>query len=246
MLTVGQNPSLDHIDELNYPTYCLAGSLWYENNAKKILVKTRIINLTKPKDVDLSIVKNLKGIVGCRDSFTYTTCQNNNINALYTGCPTLFLENDMQDQSEEHVLFSFGRNNLYKQIYYASQISKKHKIIGIVHEKGDYEKILAAGWKFPLIDYRDDIELYLSYFKTAKYVISGRLHGLLPALAFGRECFYFGTNDTRTTILNDLGIQINDFSDIPIFESKSQKILNKNILNYFHTNLTKVADSIFL
>lgn len=246
MLTPGQNASLSHISKLNYPSFCLAGSLWYENKEKKILIKTRVVNLSKSKAVDISIVQNLKGIVGCRDSFTYTTCQNNNIKSLYTGCPTLFLENDIQDKSEDHVLFSFGRNNLYKQIYYASQIAKSHKIIGIVHEKGDFEKVLAAGWKFPLIDYRGDIELYLSYFKTAEYVISGRLHGILPSLAYGKKCMYFGTSDTRTSILNDLGIQVNEYSEIPMFESKSQTILNKNILNYFKNNLTKVADSIFL
>jgi|SRR5690554_3095346 len=245
MITPGQNKSLDNIKELNYNTYCFAGSLWYPTKEKSFLIKTRVIKIGKDSiKPDLSIVKELKGIIGCRDIFTYQVLKNAGLDALYTGCPTLFLDKTgVEDQ--DYVLFSFGRKNFHKQVYYASKIAKKHKVIGIVHETNDAKRVKAAGWKLPLIDYLDDIELYLSYFKKAKYVVSGRLHGVLPALAYDKKSFYFGTNDSRTTILDHLGLKVHKYSEIPQFETKSNKIQNMEVLDYFKSNMTKVAQSIF-
>jgi hypothetical protein len=245
MITPGQNKSLDEIGNLNFRSFCLAGSLWYPIREWKILVKTRPITIyRKEAKIDLSIVNKLSGIVGCRDIFTYQTVKTAGLNALYTGCPTLFLENSgVSDQG--YVLFSFGRHNYHKQVHYGSKIAQKHHVIGIVHEVGEFERVKAAGWKLPLIDYFGNIELYLSYFKNATYVVTGRLHGLLPALAYGKKSFYYGTNDTRTTIINHLGLNIFPYSKIPSFLEHVSIIKNPSILEYFRGNMEAVAESIF-
>ncbi len=245
MLTPGQNKALDHIDSSNYKAYCLAGSLWYPQKSKDFILRTRIISFGKNPTPNLNIVNSLSGIIGSRDRFTYEMLKKNNINTLYAGCPTLFLKPDNINNDGDYVLFSFGRANFHKQVYYASKLAENHKVIGIVHEKGRKEMVKAAGWKFPVITYNGDIELYLSYFKNATYVVSGRLHGALPALAYNKKTFYFGTDDTRLSILDDLGIKIHKYSEIPDFEKKSTRIENPEILNYFKSNMTAVADSIF-
>ncbi len=244
MLTPGQNKALDHLDKIKGNSYCLAGSLWYPKKSKDFIVRTRIISIGKDPSPDFSIVNKLSGIIGSRDRFTFEILKKNGLNTLYTGCPTLFLDTKNVHEGD-YVLFSFGRVNFHKQVYYANKIAKNHKVIGIVHEKGRKEMVKAAGWKLPIVSYNGDMELYLSYFKNAKYVVTGRLHGVLPALAYGKKSFYFGTNDTRLSILDDLGIIINTYSDIPNFEKRSQLLENKQVLSYFKNNMTLVADSIF-
>lgn len=246
MITPGQNKSLNNISNLNYKSYCLAGSLWYNNRERNILVKSKVINIGKKGHPDLSIVKNLSGTIGCRDNFTFKTLRKNNLNSLYTGCPTLFLDSTFGVEEKDYVLFSFGRGDFHKQVYYGSKIAKKYKVIGIVHEKGDDKRVKAAGWKQPVIDFQNDIELYLSYFKKASFVVSGRLHGVLPALAYNKKSFYFGTDDTRTSILHDLGVRIHKYSDIPNFENLATKIQNHETLDFFRRNMETVANEIFM
>jgi hypothetical protein len=245
MITPGQNKSLDRLGSLDYDSFCFAGSLWYPNSKKSFLIKKRIFTFWENSATpDLSIVKNLKGIIGCRDIFTYNFLIKNGMNALYTGCPTLFLEKQ-GIEDHDYVLFSFGRHDFHKQVYYGKRLAKKHFVIGIVHEIKDAEIAKSAGWDLPLIDYFGDIDLYLSYFKNARFVVSGRLHGILPALAYGKKSFYFGTNDSRTTILHHLGIKIHKYSEIPDFIKKSSTIKNPSIIDFFQDNMKIVAESIF-
>ncbi|MNL18570.1 Polysaccharide pyruvyl transferase [compost metagenome] len=142
-------------------------------------------------------------------------------------------------------MFSFGRGNYYKQVSIGNSISKKHRVIGICHEDGDMERLLAAGWKNPIVTFHNDIELYLSYFKNASYIISGRLHGILPSIAFGKKCMYFGTDDTRTTILHDIGVPIYKLNDLKNFKDLCCVFENQNLFDFFKSNMVKVAHSIF-
>lgn len=244
MLTPGENSSLNKIDKVNYKSFCLAGSLWYSQVDKFFLFKKRLLKYKKGITPDLSIVKNLSGIVGCRDSFTYDVLTSNGINSLYTGCPTLFLDNS-NVVDNNYVLFSFGRGDYYRQVSVGNKIGKNTPLIGIVHEEGDAKRLLAAGWKYPIVDFNGDIELYLSYFKNASYVISGRLHGILPSIAFGKKCMYFGTNDTRTTILNDIGVPIYSLGDVKKFSTLCRVYNNSDLISFFKKNMKIVADSIF-
>lgn len=244
MLTPGENASLNQISKVDYNSFCLAGSLWYPRIDKYFLFKKRLLKYKKGMTPDLSIVQNLSGIIGSRDSFTYNILKSNGMSTLYTGCPTLFLECSKINDND-YVLFSFGRGDYYRQVSLANRIGKKSAIIGISHEEGDAKRLLAAGWKYPIIDFNGDVELYLSYFKNASYVISGRLHGILPSIAYGKKCMYFGTKDTRTTILNDLGVPIYNLSDVKNFKDLCRVYTNQDLINFFKTNMISVAHSIF-
>jgi len=244
MLTPGENISLSNIGSTNYKAFCLAGSLWYSQIDKYLLIKQRLFTYKKGIKPNLSIARNLSGIIGSRDSFTYKTLKSNGLNTLYTGCPTLFLDNS-DTMDNDYVLFSFGRGDYYKQVIAGNRIGKKTAIIGIAHEEGDAKRLVAAGWKYPIIDFNGDVELYLSYFKNASYIISGRLHGILPSIAFGKKCMYFGTNDTRTTILNDIGVPIYNLNDLRKFKDLCRVYNNPDLINYFKKNMQKTAHSIF-
>ncbi|MDY6993845.1 MAG: hypothetical protein SVR94_14755, partial [Pseudomonadota bacterium] len=91
MITPGQNKSLNLLKDLDYQSYCLAGSLWYPNSQRKFLIKSRLLSWGKKNKPDLSIVKQLSGVIGSRDRYTFNTLKNAGLKTLYTGCPTLLL-----------------------------------------------------------------------------------------------------------------------------------------------------------
>ncbi|MBB5350828.1 hypothetical protein HNR46_001062 [Haloferula luteola] len=243
-LTVGQHKALNLIDAEKVRSYCIAGSLWYKKFSPGILLRHRIIG-RKGVDPDMSIVDKLSGIVGCRDSFTYRFLKQKGISCTYTGCPTLFISDFKEENSNGYVLFSFGRDKFYRQVWYGNQLKKMgHNVVGIVHERRDYERARAAGWKLPLIEFNDDVQLYLSYFKNAEFVVTGRLHGALPSFSFGKKVFYFGTNDTRTSILGDLGVTIFEHHEIPKMAKLAGKIQNSRALDMFQENTARVMEVI--
>jgi hypothetical protein len=239
MITAGQNPGLKNIDALGCPVYCLAGSIWMPLPHPGYLLRSRVFRWGGERAADLSIVRKMAQPVGARDRFTYSLLKNAGIQTLYVGCPTLLLSDD--DVADDgYVLMSLGRGYTRTQTYFAHMLSRKHTIVGIVHETNDYARFLAAGWKLPLVQYQGNIDLYLSYFKRASVVITGRLHGALPAIAFGKRIFYYGTRDSRTTILDDLGVPIHRYWQLATAVQRASNGHNRHLLSYFKSNMDKL------
>jgi len=241
MITVGQNPGLNRIEELGCPVYGLALSLWASLPRPGVLFRKRIVFASQAAPPDLTIARKLRQPIGARDSYTYRVLRMNGMDTYYAGCPTLFLPADGVCD-DGYVLMSLGRGRVRTQTYAAHRLARRHTVIGIVHEEGDYERFRAAGWKLPLVTYEGDTELYLSYFKRASVVISGRLHGALPALAFGKRLFYFGTRDSRTTILDDLGVRIHGYHELAGAIENASSDFNRYLLQYFRANMEKGLD----
>lgn len=234
MITTGQNPGLEFLSEMRCPIYCLAGSLWQRLDYPGLLLRHRILFKEKRK-IDLKIARMMTTPIGARDRFTYERLMENGIEAIYTGCPTLFLSaRDVGDDG--YVLFSFGREHLRRQVRAVNRLARKAPVIGLIHERGDAERIRAAGANIPLVDFMGDLQLYLSYLKRASCVITGRLHGLLPSIAFGKRVFYFGTKDTRTTILDDLGIHVHELGEIGDASEYASAAHNRAMIDYFKIN----------
>lgn len=246
MYTNGQNKILNNIDN-RFIIKGLAGSIWsndFFDHKKNYFGK--ILNTSKNAKADLTIVKKMTGNVGCRDSFTFKQLVKNNIQARYVGCPTLFLdESDIKynNHNDDYCLFSFSRENIKEQVKVARQLSKKYRIVGICHEIKDYNIIKSLGWNFPLVDYDGDIQKYLSYFLNAEIVITGRLHGLLPSIAFNKKIIYFGNDDSRTTILDDIMVTKFKLSNV---ENVKPQLINKNIIyDIFSDNMVLQINEMF-
>ena len=214
MITAGAQPGLESISEFPWPTYCLAGAVWTGAGRPGVLVRRRILFRKDLSEPDLRIVNQLKDPVGARDPFTFDTLHRHDIETLYTGCPTILGLPADNCSDDGYVLFSFGRRRLRKQAREADGLRRRRPVVGIVHEEGVSDRLRAAGWRGPIVEYTGDIELYLSYFRRASMVVTGRLHGALPGLRYGKPVFYFGTRDTRTSLLNDLGVPIYDYDGI--------------------------------
>lgn len=243
LLTAGQSQGLRSLSELNIPIYCLAGNIWAPQKPYGFLLRTRVLRFRQPPEPDLGIVRLCRQPVGCRDPYTYDQITRAGIQAIYMGCPTLLLPND-DTGNDGFVLFSFGRHHLRTQVRYGRQLSHDANVIGICHQKNDYDRIRAAGWRLPLVDYHGDLDMYLSYFKRASVVITGRLHGALPALAYGKRVFYFGTNDSRTTILDDLGVPIHPYRAIPHGVALASSAINGGVVDYYKKSWQGMLDLI--
>jgi hypothetical protein len=245
LLTPGQAPGVETLRRLRIPVHCLAGNLWEPGPAKGILLRKRILRFRSPSLPDLSVVRMCTPPVGCRDPQTFSRITSAGIAARYTGCPTLLLppENIADDG---FVLFSFGRHRIRTQVRYGqSLLHHSLPVIGICHEIGDYERIRAAGWKLPLVTFRDDLNLYLSYFQRAHIVVTGRLHGALPSLAYGKKVFYFGTTDSRTSLLDDLGVPVYRYADIPFALKLANSGFNHELLRKFAKEWAEMLSGIF-
>lgn len=238
MYTNGQNKTLNTIDN-KFEIRGFSGSIW-ENKFydKKLNYFGKVFNTKHNAIVDLEIVNKISGVVGCRDNFTYKQLLKNNIKARYVGCPTLFLdEADLcyKNHCDDYCLFSFSRENVREQISVARELSKKYRIVGICHEIKDFNIIKSLGWNFPLVDYEGDLHKYLSYFLNAAFVVTGRLHGLLPSIAFSKKVIYFGNDDSRTTILDDILVEKVKLQDVTRL---MPRLINKEIIyDLFYENM---------
>ncbi len=212
MITDGDNPTLSGIYRVNYPTYCLAGAVW-GREPRSLTIGGLRLRLGRRSRPTLGIARQLSGTVGARDPFTKQLLDDAKIRALYVGCPTLLLPpTDVSDGG--YVLLSFGRGATAAQAHYGARLAKRANVVAVCHEIGDYDRFRAAGWRLPLEQYNGDLQAYLGLFKNASAVVTGRLHGVLPAMAFNKHVMYFGTRDTRTTILDDLGVRVWNYRDI--------------------------------
>lgn len=234
-LTVGERPALERLRELPHPAYCLSGCLWQKNPEPGFLLRTRVLHRKQPAPVDLSVVRLLQPPIGARDPHTFQLLQRAGIEVIYTGCATLLLPAEGVGD-DGYVLFSLGRGRVREQTQAARFLAREHPVIGLCHEIGDEARYRAAGWELPLVNWRGDVELYLSYFKRASVVVTGRLHGALPALAYGKRVFYFGTRDTRTTILDDLGVPIHDWSELASAVRRASSACNRSLPAFYLEN----------
>jgi hypothetical protein len=54
--------------------------------------------------------------------------------------------------------------------------------------------------------------------------------------------FYFGTRDSRTTILDDLGVRIHGYHELGGAIENASSGFNRYLLEYFRTNMDKWLD----
>jgi hypothetical protein len=243
-LTAGACPALDRVGELPFPTYCMSGNVWQRPEASGILIRTRVIRPGgRAPAPDLRVARAMANPVGARDPFTYALLSRNGIEALYTGCATLMLPADGV-ADDGYVLMSFGRGFVRTQTRAGHALARRHHVIGICHEDGDEERYRAAGWRPPLVTYRGDVEMYLSYFKRASLVVTGRLHGALPALAYGKKVFCYGTRDSRTTLLDDLGVPIHSYAEVGAAPQRASAAFNRGLVEVFDRNWDRLCDAI--
>ena len=150
--------------------------------------------------------------IGTRDPVSTNFLKENNVPCEFIGCPTLFSGNahKIKLNNSNKIIFIFGLNNVHQQIRLFNLLRKKYEVKIIVQEEKqlDFIKNLDANYA------KYSPEILIKELEESKLLVTGRLHGALPAIACGVPVFFIQTiPDIRFSLLEYLNIRINQIDD---------------------------------
>jgi hypothetical protein len=243
-LSITENPGLLRV---NKPILPFAACLWKKTHMKKrtILLKN-IVSLVSSRslwskkfqeDLNLGIVNKSIQPIGCRDSWTYNFLSQQGYQVEYVGCPVLFL-NDQEDIKDNgYVAVSLPRRNSSWFLKTVMKNFPKTQVKVLIHEPREH----AISSKYPQLQFvkpEADGRYLLDFYKYASCVVTGRLHGCLPAIAYNKPVLYVSdVVDTRDSLLTDIGVRINktnawDTSRFQVIKSSQYAFLETNMKQY--------------
>lgn len=227
--TLYQDPKIDVAFQKfvpkKIPIICFGASVWYRDRWSKFEDENELVQ----------VAKKMQYPIGCRDPFTYDLLQHNGIESEFIGCPTLFCQGNIV--CGDYITFSFGRDNIPKQIRLLRHLSEIQNVEVLIHEAR--EESYCQNLKVEIIK---DLHQFLIVYYGAKCIITGRLHGALPGISAHKPVFYFKDTpefDSRLTLLSYLGMPIRAIDemysvDISAIEYDFNKVihLKESFTNY--------------
>jgi len=163
----------------------------------------------------VAVADKMRKPVGCRDLFTYGILRKQRIPSEFIGCPTLIPQ--ISSAKGDYIAFSFGKNDIAGQIKQLRRIASHNTIVVPIHEV--HENIYAETVGVQSV--RGAKSLIEAYY-NARCVITGRLHGALPAVAAGIPVYFFKDDksyDSRLTLLEYLSVPIIGICEIKEVEA---------------------------
>lgn len=159
------------------------------------------------RDLDLTIARSISGLVGSRDPYTHKSLLEADLPSRFVGCSTLFL-GSAKDWSTtgDRVVCSLGldRQSAFRKCVDRLSQSRELDIIQHVPELED-KFVTNDNVTWHALESLDQLERIYS---SASVVVTGRLHGALPALAMGIPIVFVTDHwDSRFTLLEWLGIE---------------------------------------
>lgn len=235
ILTESQSKLFSWSKKLNKPIFTIGSCFWQEKNP------------------DLRLVKNLKAEIGVRDSFSKNILEKHSVPHTYIGCPTLFLDLKSKKSNKKYdILFGFSRNRIDDQIKWLKKKKDKKRILGVVQEKYERKFVKKAGIEFVDLSKEQDIQDVLNAYRSAEICITGRLHVALPVITNETPIYFFGQkDDTRYSLLRDLDVKVNSFSDLKLLkdiennatfsDSTTERIkeFKESYIDYLQRNFSK-------
>jgi hypothetical protein len=173
-------------------------------------------------NIDTTVAAKCFQPIGVRDSYTATHLTSAGFSVAHVGCPTLFVDLDGTDKG--YIAVSLGRASVpefAKEVRRASTESGL-PIYVVAHEKIELPHIVNYLGNDARICDSGNVDDMLSVYANATFVMTGRIHGAIPALMAGKEVAYYSgvPHDSREVLLDDIGLKrcpIEDYS----YEQKS-------------------------
>jgi len=220
-LQVGQNKSYEAFDRITVPKPCFGGCLWQTGSTGILTILARAIGpgtVSKKRDrtiePDLSVARNLSQPIGSRDTYTHEVLKNAGIESYLIGCPTLLSQGPVtkwRKISGNKMVVSLSRFSLPAQLSLLVKLRRRWDITVMIHEPYE-KKIMRLISGIKTVEFESP-EQFINQYKNADIVVTGRLHGVLPAIRFGtRVVFYGNPSDTRLSLLGFLGVPIRKLS----------------------------------
>jgi hypothetical protein len=168
--------------------------------------------------------------IGCRDYGTLRYFQKIGVDAYFSGCLTLTLENKFSERNDSIVLADPIRANYtegYRNYIVDQIIPKKYKdsIINTYHHNRDRNRTVEERFK--------EAENLLEIYSKAKIVITSRLHVALPCIALGTPVYFinagyhsalFNLNDRFEGLIDYFKVIGEDY-----FPNSGPGLINKGI-----------------
>ncbi|NLF09441.1 MAG: polysaccharide pyruvyl transferase family protein [Pirellulaceae bacterium] len=162
---------------------------------------------------DSRIAQSLSSPIGSRDPFTHITLINKGYDSRLIGCPTLLSAEPISQWRPvrgNRLVVSLSRLAMPTQIALLWSLRREWNVRLLVHN--DYERTLTKvlkPWEFLTIVEYESAEQFLLEYKEADAVLTGRLHGALPAIRYGTPVILYGTvRDTRLSLFDYLGLPV--------------------------------------
>lgn len=199
-LTIKHYPGIKSIlEQIKVPIYNLGAAFFGEPDAES-----------------LAYYQYFYQPIGTRDPISSQYLSDNQVANILIGCPTLFSgeAQKFQVRSNKKIVCIFGLKETQKQQKIVEQLLKQdYEISFIVQE--EFQKEFINHRKIKKIIYRP--ENLISEISGARLVITGRLHGALPAISLGTPVFFTQTiEDSRFSLLDYLEIKKFDINDSKI------------------------------
>lgn len=142
--------------------------------------------------------------IGCRDSHTLEMLKTRGVEAYYTGCPTMTLQNKYSERTDDIYIVDTDRRQrpggLLRRL--TSNPVKGEDFTPLIPESIRRHATTLTH----LVDFGDDQEKRYAYvdnliraYSTARLVITTRLHVALPCAALGTPCILLHKSDFRFT-----------------------------------------------
>lgn len=185
----GQCEASSCFDKIKVPIFCVGASVWLPRYGMNSAMAKR---LTQP--------------VGARDPLTHKVLLSMGIQSMLVGCPVMHLRKlDITNPFESYTLIGFAReNHSWQESLFKTLCGKK---IAAVQEYSEVP--LAKSSSTEMFDY-SNIENVMQKYAQCSRVVTGRLHGALPAISQKKPVHFFGNkNDSRFSLLEDLHVRTN-------------------------------------
>lgn len=161
--------------------------------------------------------------IGTRDPFADNYLGTLGFKTKFVGCPTLFTGSakEYKYNDSNKVVFILGTHFIDEQL----QLLQRARSIGfdvrVIIQEEKQRQFFTQLSDIPQVEYTP--QNYIEQVKDARLVVTGRLHGALPALSLGTPVFFLKVReDTRFSLLDYLAIPLNYFDDNTWFRLESQ------------------------
>lgn len=160
-----------------------------------------------PEDCSLEIAAAIGQPIGSRDPLTHAMLRSAGIESEFVGCSTLHIDTAQRwHYRDGPIVFSLGRGEQEPLERCVIEATRHHDVTVIQHVP-ELQPPFNCPWPVRWIDLESAGQLQQIY-RDASLVVTGRVHGALPAVAMGVPVLFFGSyRDSRSSLIDHLGIE---------------------------------------